>query len=284
MKPSRKTGLRPAGPRKLWCLALTCALALALSAVARAEEPPYPVWWSPVLELESLDQIDARLERELWKGATDGMPLYKTEGDTQLEVWANSCSQFMALTEAGYHGRGNPGYKAQQINEALCQSIKMLKRASPARESYLRDFALNEAAIDYLPVMVHITPSCDFLCEHLQANRQRIPLSRAIPDLEVAAIGADEVEVSTTTLATRLSALARGDMNSDGLEDLLILSRTDATEGTGGWSFVFLLSREGPGAVLHVLEAQKDYCPNEHCNGTKDDPTVIPDLNSSAPE
>ena len=283
MSPSRRAGLRPAGPRKLWCLALTCTLALGLSG-ASAEDGPFPVWWSPVLQLDSLDGIDARLERELWRGATQGMPLYKYEGETRLEVWANSCNEFMALTEAGYHGRGNPGYKTQQINEAFCQAIKMLKRASPARESYLRDFALDEAAIDYLPVMVHITPSCDFLCEHLQANRQRIPLSRAIPDLEVAAIGPDEVEVRTTTLASRLSALARGDMNSDGLEDLLILSRTDARGGTGGWSFVFLLTRGGPGAVLHVLEAQNEYCPNEHCNGTKDDPTVIPDLDSSAPE
>ncbi len=252
--------------------------------VAAAEDDPFPVWWSPVLELDSLDAIDARLERELWQGATQGMPLYKYEGDTQLEVWANSCNEFMALTEAGYHGRGNPGYKTQQINEAFCQSIKMLKRASPAQESYFRDFALDEAAIDYLPAMVHITPSCDFLCEYLQANRQRIPLSRAIPDLEVATVDQDGVEVRTATLATRLSALARGDMNSDGLEDLLILSRTDATEGPGGWSFVFLLTREGPGAVLHVLEAQKDYCPNEHCNGTKDDPTVIPGLNPGASE
>jgi hypothetical protein len=73
-------------------------------------------------------------------------------------------------------------------------------------------------------------------------------------------------------------------MNSDGLEDLLILSRTYATEGTGRWSFVFLLTREGPGAVLHVLKAQNDYCQNEHCNGTKDDPTVVPGLNPGASE
>jgi hypothetical protein len=143
---------------------------------------------------------------------------------------------------------------------------------------------LDETAIDFLPVMVHITPSCDFLCEHLEANEQRIPLSRVTPDLEVVTVGPDGVEVRTATLATRLSALARGDMNSDGLEDLLILSVTHATEGTGGWSFVFLLTREGPGAVLHVLEAQKEYCPNEHCNGLKGDPAVIPDLDSSAPE
>ncbi len=278
MSPSRRRGLRPAGPRKLWHIALTCTLALGLSGVS-AEDGPYPVWWSPALELDSLDAIDARLERELWKGDSDGMQLIKNEGDTRLEVWANSCNEFLALTEAGYHGRGSRGYKVQLITAAYCRAITWLKDASAARESHLRDFMLDETAIDYLPVMVHITPSCDFLCEHLEANEQRIPLSRVTPDLEVVTVGPDGMEIRTAILATRLSALARGDMNSDGLEDLLILSRTHATEGTGRWSFVFLLTREGPSAVLNVLEAQKDYCPNEHCNGPKNDPAVIPDLN-----
>ena len=76
MSPSRKTGLRPAGLRKLWCLTLACTLALGLSG-ASAEDGPYPVWWSPTLELDSLDQIDARLAREIWPGDPEGLPLAK---------------------------------------------------------------------------------------------------------------------------------------------------------------------------------------------------------------
>jgi hypothetical protein len=37
------------------------ALLLGVSGPANAEADPFPVWWSPVLELESLDAIDARL-------------------------------------------------------------------------------------------------------------------------------------------------------------------------------------------------------------------------------
>jgi hypothetical protein len=256
-------------------------LALGLSGAASAAEGPFPVWWSPVLELDSLDAIDARLAREIWPGDPEGLPLAKTEGETRKEVPAFNCIELERWVGEGYSGIGSNGFGLQLYNQAFCRAIEMMRRAEPAERSFLRDFVLNEDAIDYLPVMVHITPSCDFLCEYLHANRQRIPLSRAIPDLEVGAIGPDEVEIRTTTLATRLSALARGDMNSDGLEDLLIFSNTHATEGTGGWLFVFLLTCEGPGAVLHVLESQKEYCPNEHCNGLKEDPADPPVSGSS---
>ena len=61
-------------------IAAATVLVIGLSGPATSEEGPFPVWWSPMLELESLDQIDARLERELWKGGSDGMPLFKHEG------------------------------------------------------------------------------------------------------------------------------------------------------------------------------------------------------------
>ncbi len=108
MSPSRKSGLRLAGPRKLWCLALTCTLALGLSG-ASAEDGPYPVWWSPALELESLDAIDARLERAPWTYESEGMPLIKSEGDTRIEVWANSCNDLERLIEEGHSAAGSHG-------------------------------------------------------------------------------------------------------------------------------------------------------------------------------
>jgi len=70
---------------------------LAFANPAPADEPPYPVWWSPVLELDSLEGIDARLRRALWPGNDEGMTLYKPEGDTRLEVQAKSCNELKRL-------------------------------------------------------------------------------------------------------------------------------------------------------------------------------------------
>ncbi len=51
--------------RKLRPIALAVVAMVVPAIVAAAEDGPYPVWWSPMLELDSLDAIDARLERKL---------------------------------------------------------------------------------------------------------------------------------------------------------------------------------------------------------------------------
>ncbi len=138
---------------KLRTFTLAGALALGLSATAAAEESPYPVWWSPALELDSLDAIDARLEGEMWPSSPGGLPLYKYEGDSydsdnRVEAWADSCNALMSLTADGYEGLGSPGRKLEFFNLAYCRAIAMLKQAVPAEFSHLRDFVLNEDAVN----------------------------------------------------------------------------------------------------------------------------------------
>ena len=111
---------------KLARLAAVGVLALWLANPAAGQGPPYPVWWSSALELDSLDAIDARLERELWKGDGEGLPLGRREGDAWQEVRARSCNDLKRLTEAGYDGIGTPGYRAQLYNLAYCRAIEWL--------------------------------------------------------------------------------------------------------------------------------------------------------------
>ena len=70
---------------------LAGAAALLLGAplpAAAAEEPPYPVWWSESLEIESLDRIGTRLELKLSPHFPDGFPLFRHEGDTwEADTW-----------------------------------------------------------------------------------------------------------------------------------------------------------------------------------------------------
>ncbi len=274
MSPSRRTGLRPAGPRKLWHIALACTLALGLSG-ASAEDGPYPVWWSPVLELDSLDHIDARLEREIWPGDAEGLPLAKTEGETRKEVSASNCLELERWVREGYHGIGSNGFALQLYNQALCRSIEMMRRAEPAERSFLHDFRLDEDSIHVLPALVNVGPPCELWCRQSLANHRRISLSRFEPVTGVAVKSDEEIKVWTIEWVAILTILARGDFNGDGLDDLLMLANTGGTVGTWGGADTFVLTRDAPGAVLTVQAQGSDRCARAECDATYDYPRVL---------
>jgi hypothetical protein len=166
---------RTAGLALLWAgLVLGSGAAVATESDA---QPPYPVWWSPVLELDSLDAIDARLARALWEHDPEGMTLYKSEGDTRLEIEANSCIELKRLVEDGYEGVGSRGYWLRQLKQAECTTITMLKDAESASTSYLHDFRLDSSSVNYLPAAAALKPSCYRMCSEAAANDGDVPLS-----------------------------------------------------------------------------------------------------------
>ncbi len=253
------------------------------NVAAAAAEPPYPVWWSESLELDSLDAIEARLERHIWPGDDEGLPLHKSEGGTRKEAPAITCNDLTRLTEVGYYATGSNNYRIQLYTLAYCGAIALLEQAAPAERSYLRDFVLDEQAVDYLPAMVDVSPSCDFLCRQRVANERRIPLSQFIPVFRVTALGGDRIEFRTIGAETNLSLLARGDFDGDGLDDMLVLSSGYATEGSGGWTETFLLTRDLPDAVLTVMDRDGRGCDRYLCDATYDDPEALRDTSGLSP-
>lgn len=78
------------------------ALCLGLAEPAPAEESPYPVWWSPTLELDGLEAIDARLARHIWPGDDEGLPLSRGMGEAREETSAVNCVELERLVAAGF--------------------------------------------------------------------------------------------------------------------------------------------------------------------------------------
>ena len=255
--------------------ALFLVLAYNLSAAAAAEDGPYPVWWSPVLELDSLDAIDARLERKLWEGDSEGMPLIKSNQGIRIEAWAGTCASLKMLTAKGYYGLGSNGIWAQHHHLARCRAIEMLRQARHAQLSYLRDFDLNAESLNFLPAMVDHTPSCDFTCRQQLANQRGIPFAQFELIISVDVRSEIEMDIGIEGWDLRLTIVGRGDFNDDGLDDMLLLSNTNATRGSWGGAKIFLLTRKSPDTVLHVLGANQHLCPGYMCRDEYDRPEAL---------
>ena len=102
----------------------------------------------------------------------------RIEGETWIMARAVNCIELESWVEAGYRGVGHLGYSIQIYQLARCHAIEMLRRAVPARRSFLRGFSLDIESVNYLPAIVNLSPSCDMMCRVAIANERRISLSR----------------------------------------------------------------------------------------------------------
>ncbi len=249
----------------LRALAFLTVLGPAGPALA-AEDGPYPVWWSDELELESLDRVEERLRRDLWPGIGEGVDLYVGIQPRLRKAYARSCESLIRLSEAGYSALGNINIKPQILNLAYCRAIAMLAQAKPARVSYLRGLKLNAGVLDYLPALVNLYPSCEFICYAVAANERGMPFTKFETPLVVDVKGDGEMAVWTTGWMVHLTVVARGDFTDDGVDDMLLLANGGATEGTYGTTRLYLMSRNKPGAVLRVIGAERELCPEYSCH------------------
>ncbi len=218
---------------------LPCHLA---NAVEAAEAERYPIWWSPALELESLDKIDERRRKRFWPERHEGVPVYK-DGDTSTEpAEIENCWTLEQLPREGYVTPNENDNRFIKGLSRMCTALDMLESAAAAKVSYVSDFVMTAEALDYLPAMVNIAPGCDWLCRQYQANERRIPLSRFEAEFDVKPKVLSELKLEgwTDWRFYGVEILARADFNGDGLEDLLVEARAHTLQGTWGAMALYL--------------------------------------------
>ena len=237
------------------------ALSPLSHTVSASDEEPYPVWWSPSLELESLDRIDERFERSFWPDG-EGFNMVRRVGDRILEEVALNCPALFDLIEQDYE---SIPFKLHMALVAECEALRYLKNAQPAKRSYLAGFTLNRESFQFLPRMVELEMSCWSLCQKYFANERRIPMGEpaSLRELEIASD--QEMTFETDHESFTMEILARADFNFDGFDDILLRSSLYIFEATGGGTELFLLTRDAPGSVLWVVNPKQHLCADYRC-------------------
>ena len=261
--------------------ALAVPLLLFPAASPQSDEGSYPVWWSPSLELKSLDEIDERLARRfpkaqrtrLYKYVLKDIHMHGKVIDRVLvavdEKPVDNCNSLIKWMELDYlpDQSSDKPIKLHDALSSLCYILRALNRAKPVQTSYLRDFVFGSDALDNLPALLGGW-GCRDVIRHLRANRDGIPWSKfdfrgqQPPPLFKKIVRSENqfvLEVwsrsgSEKYHETIFSIVGRGDFNGDGQDDLLLLTEFHQTFGDFKSPELFLLTRAKEGDVLRVIE------------------------------
>ena len=253
----------------VWTLVLVAIVFSVAARTAAAEE--FPVWWSPKLDLDALESIDAYLSLPLFPKQPEGVWL---RNENRREVRAGTCNEFARLIGKGFYSYNPYKFGAALMNDS-CEIARRLKSAQPARQSFVRNFVFDETAPDFLPAMLGLGFSCEWACRLHIANEYRISWSAIDMIEEVEVVTEYRVEIATGGSFNHVELMARADFNGDGLEDLLVRTGGSARGGTHSATSLYLLSRETDDSVFFVLSSQSHLCPTYTCDRQYDDPPIF---------
>jgi hypothetical protein len=225
---------------------LACTTASQLS-------PQAPVVWSPSLHLDSLDAIPARLDAPF----PEPVAVAALGPDRSLkQATIASCAGYFQLRPKGYEPLAEPDRAAMKMDAATCWALEALAEARPAKMRPLRPFPVAQETLARLPPT--LGPMAMPLDRDRRSQAARAGKSWSAADPDARAVQTDDwdAQVKGTDWTTDLHILARGDLDGDGADDLLV--ETVSTGSEGSWSEVRLrLLTSVPGDP--VLRVVKDY-------------------------
>ncbi|MDB4980058.1 MAG: ATPase [Myxococcales bacterium] len=131
---------------------------------------------------------------------------------------------------------------------AHCRALSLLVKAKPATRSFLDDFALGAAALDLLPADLR------FEASSRNARAQAGKTWRAV-DPKARATGHEPnlLRVTGRGYQNEVSEYGRGDVNGDGVEDVVVRTEGYATGGTYVEHAAYALTRLGPDVPLTIV-------------------------------
>lgn len=203
-------------------------LCLALMILQPGASPAPPrVTWSSSLGVSSLSEIDGLLSRPL-------NAKYAAVLDNGSVRPMKTCNDLLPLVDAGFRhlspDDSTVGWQLFQVDVVRCTALKLLKQAHPASTSYLGWFRLSAPAILKLPA--GLAPSfTDRDLKALARARKGCTSWRTYDRHLKVAVDGDDGALDAADWGGHLDLLVRGDLNGDGLEDLLLERQAVLKEG-----------------------------------------------------
>jgi hypothetical protein len=233
-------------------MATTTAAMLALLTgpnIAAPAAQPRAVTWSGALAGPARPDLDKALDARF----DEPWDTHLVKRDEQRLV--TSCRAMVALPAAFEPvDPSELAWNAFRVARVHCHVIALMTAAVPARVDHLGALAPGEALLGELPAILHpLAGPKEQIARLRAASASGTSWKRWDPSVHVAGKQGDRVTVIGKDIDCLLQVLGRGDLDGDGIEDVVLLRSGGGRRGS--WSSIqaFVLTRRGPGQSLEVL-------------------------------
>lgn len=185
---------------------------------------------------------------------TDG-PLEVVVGSARTPRTLASCAQYLEAAKARLDSADPVDWGGLLMRGAHCRALAQLGRARAARESFLDGFKLDRKAPGLLPADLHLAVSPQEEKRVREAQAAGRPWKALDPKLTATATRPGELRAKGRGYEVRVWEYGRGDVDGDGIEDLVVRTQGYFTEGSYIDCHVFVLTRTSPNGRITVRQA-----------------------------
>ncbi|MGA3236191.1 MAG: hypothetical protein ABSG03_07810 [Bryobacteraceae bacterium] len=197
-------------------------------------------------------QLSSRLNASSQSDLDQQLTAAFTEG-TAHPANVRNCVEMLALGARGAGSTADPEYLQQRSTLVQCTVLQALRGAKPASSSFVAALKWDESILPLLPPQLAINVSD----ESIRAADAAAKANKSWADIDKTATagadGPDRVMVKGEGFIVRLILWGRGDLNGDGVQDLLVQTLDTLTEGTYRYTRLFILTRKSADGKLSVV-------------------------------
>lgn len=208
----------------------SCSITEPISSSASAD---YPVIWTREFNMADLlaNSVDVNSQKELallmnrsWYASFE----VQLPATSELRTLSN-CNDYLAINSENPVARQNQESNALLELMVICEATRLLSKASAARSSKIPPAPLHAHSPDELPKALALVTS-ESEKTLIQGNQTISRWGEVNSVSESKRISPDRFEYYSDASVQMLSLIGRGDLDSDGVEDILVRS-TDSVEG-----------------------------------------------------
>jgi hypothetical protein len=238
---------------------VTLAVLLFLGmAGQRSAQAQRPVRWTRAVGPPSRQALEAKFRQPVKK------PRSQRIYEAKREI--RTCASYARAKMSGWKAADGYEFATEAFFKDQCQTIAVVLAAKPSRVSYLKNFKLDEAALDLLPPTLTFAPFGEVEEAADKAEQQGLSWKKFRPGLKIQYKSANEITVLEPGLDNQgkpgpqgdvkvdLEIKAFGDFNGDGIEDVLLFKEGHPVEGTFSSYELVILTRVTAGGPLKAFD------------------------------